>query len=438
MRVFKQYIGRTSKPKVWSVRAYRNKTEVTWGQEGGKMQSTVQEHFPVNVGKANEKSGEEVAREFAVRQVLLKKREGYKEADPDTGELMEEVAATSITTFTDLPPNLRFYKPKNSMNTYLENLSKKEETLLIRKRDGEMAVAALGEDEVWRFYSSKMLPCHKDEVGTGIMWADRYMPIVNALESLEDIPVRTILLGELVADKDEDNLQRVGEVTRSLTPRAVAIQDEYPLWFCIWDVAYWGGKELLTDTSYSERLSLLDSFINYHTAPMYLTLPDIFHSADYSLEQSVEAAKKYGWEGFIVVDPDSGYGDKAISWGGKADRPKYCAKLKPKFEADFIARWDPDNGIGEWGKGKKSGGVGALFLYLWDEENQEEVKISKCGGGLTDENVKALADPSLYPLAVQVEFASWTDKGSLQFPQFLRVRDDKTPKECTLDQRPGG
>jgi ATP-dependent DNA ligase len=42
----------------------------------------------------------------------------------------------------------------------------------------------------------------------------------------------------------------------------------------------------------------------------------------------------------------------------------------------------------------------------------------------------------MYPMVWEVAFDSWTTKGSIQFPEFVRVRDDKAPEECTIDQRP--
>jgi hypothetical protein len=175
----------------------------------------------------------------------------------------------------------------------------------------------------------------------------------------------------------------------------------------------------------------------------YITFPEYCPSEGISKEQAKGIAKKNRWEGFVVVDPEQkGYGDKSYNFHGKPERPKYCGKLKPMLEADFIVRWDADNGIGLWGKGKKQNGVGSVFCYLWDPAKEEEVYIGKCGGGLKtvepgieNGNVFDLADPSLYPLVWEVEFTTWTPKGSFQFPEFVRLRTDKTPEECTIDQR---
>jgi ATP-dependent DNA ligase len=147
-------------------------------------------------------------------------------------------------------------------------------------------------------------------------------------------------------------------------------------------------------------------------------------------------AKKMKWEGFVVVDPESTYGDRAFNFHGKAERPKECCKDKPTCEADFIVRWDPKNGIGEFGKGKKSGGVGSVALYLWDPKKKEEVYVCDMGGGLTDADVVKYANIKLYPMIWEIEFSEWTSKGALRFPVFLRPRPDKTLQECEISQRP--
>jgi len=436
MREFRQTKGRTSKPVVWMVDVEDNAVHTTWGQLDGKMQGTTQTFKAVNVGKSNEKSPQQVAQEFADRQVLKKTREGFKEFDHETGELIGE-SADSIESFIELPPNMRLYKPQNSLPKYLINLAEKGKAWFVRKRNGEMMVASKGEDGHFRFYSSKLLPSHKDEADEGIPWSDRFPHLLGVLKRY-DIPDRSVLAGELVSGRYEDDLYRVGSVMKSLTPRALELQQkEGPLWYCIWDVIFWSGKNLLETMTYRERLQVLKRAIAT-PFPDYLTLPEReAPAADESVIDAMkEQAKDKGWEGYVVVDPEVPYGEKGVSFHGKAERPKYCGKLKPTLEADFIAMWDPDNDIGTWGKGKKSGGVGALFLYLLDEETGENVYISKCGGGLTDEDVFKLADPSLYPLVVEVEFAAWTPKGSIQFPELKRVRHDKDPEDCTLSQRP--
>ena len=117
------------------------------------------------------------------------------------------------------------------------------------------------------------------------------------------------------------------------------------------------------------------------------------------------------------------------------DRPKECVKDKPKREADFIVRYDPDNGIGKKGKGAKATGIGSAQAYLVHPE-LGEIEIAFVGNGITKERVVEYANPALYPRVWQVEFEDWTKAGSLTHPRFVRVRDDKQPEECSVEQNP--
>jgi hypothetical protein len=425
-----QPAGRTSRPVIWTIkRIHGNEVETVWGQEGGKQQQTVQTFEAVNVGKANQKTPEQVAQEFMDRQILKKKREGFLEEGQKAPEL-------SIT-FDSLPQALRFYKPQNNLNGHLIKLIGLGKAWFVRKRNGEMMVACRGSGDV-ALYSSKLLPVHKNDKSP---WAARFPDLVEELQVL--MPHNTILLGEMVADPVNDDLLRVGSVMKSLLDRGLELQKGQPLHYCIWDVAFWVGQDMVKTVPYRERFHHIQKLVDGQP-PSLLTYPVITYlehqgpvDPQVIMEDMRKSAKELGWEGYVVVDPDAmGYRDKAYNFHGKAERPLFCGKLKPKFEADFIVRWDPDNGIGTWGKGKKSKGVGAVFAYLWDPIKCEEVFVSKVGGGLSDEDVARFANPDLYPMVWQVEFASWTPDGSIQFPEFVRVREDKLPHECTTDQRP--
>jgi hypothetical protein len=281
------------------------------------------------------------------------------------------------------------------------------------------------------------------------------------------LPNKTILLGEVccVAEggkhvdefgMDVDDLDLVNGVRGGLTETALETQREHGcLGFCVWDIAYWNNECLLLSTPAKDRfMKIRDEVFDHSTA--WVTYPEIayweedeghikmlspvgdfhFEVQSGSVEKTlVDLAKDQQWEGWVVVDPDSIYGEKGHNWRGKPERPKFCAKLKPKYEADFVVRWDPDNGIGKRGKGKKSKGIGSVQGYLYHPE-LGEIPVSLIGGGLDDEQVVKYANPKLYPMVWQVEFASWTKDGSLQFPVLLRDRDDKPLEECTVDQNP--
>jgi predicted DNA-binding WGR domain protein len=467
MRMFLQDKGRTSKAQVWVVERKGNRVITEWGQLDGAQQKTEESFEAVNVGKSNEKSPEEVAQESMDRDIKKKTREGYREVNPKTREFLTEKSSSEID-FGELPQNLRFFKPQNSINSYIHKKIEERSAWLLRKRDGMMHVVSIGEDGVPRMFSSNMLPAHKNE--PEVPWLTRYPHLEADLKGLH-LPARTILLGEICTcahsghrDSEgyaKDDFIYVGSVVKSLTPRALELQKEKGnLAFCIWDVAFWGGCCWLTEEPAFKRMNHVTDLLE-EGRTRYITFPEVINlwgdgftvrsqetkvpgdyiygearDTDEKIKTMLNWAKKLGWEGFVAIDPDIRYDDRAYNFHGKAERPKEVVKLKPTLEADFIVRWDPDNGIGERGKGKKSGGVGSVMAYLWDPDVKEEVPVCKVGGGLTDELVREFANPELYPMVWQIEFSEWTDKGALRFPEFVRVRDDKSPEDCTIYQKP--
>lgn len=466
MRRFIQNKGRTSKPQVWEIRRVENKVITTWGQLDGAMQETTQEFEAVNVGKKNEKDPNVVAQEWMDRQILLRTRKGYVEADPKTGNL-KEAESTDQIDFMKLPNNLRFYKPLNSLNFYMEKLIYNNQAIFLRKRDGMMHVLSVDDHGYPRLYASTMAITHKDE--PDIPWMERYPHLEQELQKV-NLPPRTILLGEMtttVAGGGScpmgyavDSFEYVGTVIKSLTPRALrqqsvgAPESFGALGFCCWDIAFLAGEPWVQTRIARDRFNYIFALTE---GRKYFTMPEVItcngDSVRISSSEGPQAllemegdlqsyllsfARERDWEGYVVVDPESTYGDRAFNFHGKAERPKQAAKLKPLLEADFIVRWDPENGEGEYGKGKKKDGVGSVMAYLMDPDTRELVPVCKVGGGLSDADVARFADPKLYPMVWQVEFAEWTSKGALRFPRFVRAREDKAIEECTTDQMSRG
>ncbi len=150
-----------------------------------------------------------------------------------------------------------------------------------------------------------------------------------------------------------------------------------------------------------------------------------------------EMAGKHGWEGLVVrwVHDDT----PLYSLTGKVQRSKYCAKLKPEFEDDFIAKWDPDNGEGEWGNGRYTGCFGSANLYQIDSSGNE-VFICKCGNGVDEDFIFDNSDFHHWPKVLKIKYNARTyiSKGgktnALQFPRVVEVREDKSAEECINDE----
>src|SRR6185369_13500301 len=256
--------------------------------------------------------------------------------------------------FTELPKNLRFFKPQNSMNATCQKLLDAGKSLNLRKRNGMMHAILINEDGSPVMYSLNMLPGHKDE--PEIPWLERYPQVEEALRKL-NLPPKTILLGELCTAaegrfEDEDGLaiddyQYVSTIVKSHTEEALRKQKEGGfLGYCIWDVPFLGSDECRLQTmTAQERFDELSVMLSEYTVRgnihPYITMPEIVSYAggrglyvtiagrriEYTIEEGPNQkvlmgfAKYKKWEGFVCIDPNCVYDDKAYNFHGKPERP---------------------------------------------------------------------------------------------------------------------
>ena len=108
---------------------------------------------------------------------------------------------------------------------------------------------------------------------------------------------------------------------------------------------------------------------------------------------AIEEAERKGYEGWVGYKRNETFGKYSFSFHGKPDRPSCCFKLKPEYEDDFIAYFDPLNGtktfpMGSTGTGKNTGLLGTLSLYQLGERGSnftdKLVYICEVGSGISD------------------------------------------------------
>jgi ATP-dependent DNA ligase/predicted DNA-binding WGR domain protein len=412
--------GRGERPQVWIGKRLGATVHVQWGQAGGKLQATSTVHEIVNEGRKNERHPNQAAQDALDRLVKLKKREGYTEQEHTIAE--QENAAKYVTLdFDDLPSNLCFYKPNKNVSVKMTKLMAGGGGIYTRKRDGEMFAIVVNNDRQVDIYSRRMHKHHDNETAE-FPWSARFPHVVDAVLAL-NLPPKTVLLAEMIMNRNgADDFQHVTTVTRSLTPRALARQkSDGHLSAYVWDLAFFAGQPCASSHHVNYRLEWIKSRI---TGSKHLIPVETFNYDD--AEAALQSAKVNGWEGFVVVDPEAVYEDRAWSFKGKPDRPSTCVKLKPHMEGDFLVNFDPADGVGSFGNGKKAGGVGAVACFA--KRAGELVYVGDCGTGLTDEQVKSFAKAK-YPQVWEIQFAEFTPKGMMRHAQFLRVRDDKTVDE---------
>ena len=457
--------SRTGKIRVWKIRVDGKSIHTEWGELGGQMQKGHDLGEVKNAGRVNEVSAEEDAQNRTDRLIREKEREGYVELGGGQS-LVDEIDWSQR-----LPESLSFYKPDNTLSPTLMRKLERGDVLFTRKRDGEAQIVRTHEHREVAFYSRRMHRYHHLELG-GPGWEARYPGVVEEVRSL-DLPPDSVLLGEMVHGRVNDDRWKVGSVVRATTEKALDLQaEEGPLRYYVWDFAFLGGHCLLTSESFETRygriVEMLEGQGFKHLLPIEIYSPeDIYELAQHAgpvlldheygtpvipkdapklWRQAVAVALQMGWEGFVVVDPEEILGDKAYNLRGKTYRPSAASgKLKPFFEDDFIAVFDPDGTQdaeehllpqrGSWGKGKRLGTVGAVSLYQYNSKD-ELVYICECGGGIDDAFSAEYSDPAKYPLVVEVRYEtrSYEKTGgktnALQFPRIVRVRDDKDMDEC--------
>ena len=178
-------------------------------------------------------------------------------------------------------------------------------------------------------------------------------------------------------------------------------------------------RELEAELKDSETLTLIDSF------------PE--KGEDY-----FQAALKMGIEGVVGKRLESLYlpGIRSQDW----------VKIKKSLKLDLV--------VGGYipGKGDRLPYFGGLLLGACSQGKL--VYISRVGSGFTEEELQDITgrfSPTEMPpfsnppatagvvwiepkMVVQVTALERTHDGGLRAPVFLRMRDDKEPEECTLDQ----
>ena len=151
-------------------------------------------------------------------------------------------------------------------------------------------------------------------------------------------------------------------------------------------------------------------------------------------------ARRAGWEGIIAKRTDARYqpGARSDDW----------RKLKLLFRAEFVV-----GGYTEPRSARKH--LGALLLGAYDASGAF-VYVGHTGGGFTHASLGEMAErlarierksapfvtaPKTYErphwvapkVVVEVKFAEWTASRLLRQPIFLGVRDDKDPRDVTLE-----
>jgi ATP-dependent DNA ligase len=388
-----------------------------WGMIDGKQQLTIDIVAKgVNEGKANETTPLQQAHLTIERKAKKKSEEGYIETLDSVDEQIQSISFTERFL-----KELCFYKPKNSIDAKkIAKLEKAKRLMKSVKEDGMMYIVRVSKAFGVEIYSRRM------ELET-----DKFPHLVPAFTGL---PNGTVLLGEMVLTGYDSHIKAFKDVTkicRSDAEKSLARQEEFgKVHYRIYDVAFANHENCLTSTAYKLRYEMAKDIASLCDSE-YVKAIEMLKGTH---AEAMQYVKDNRLEGLVLWDSEGIMEDgTAYTFNGKAYRPNMLWKSKPKYEDDFIVRFDPDNGIGEYGKGKNNGKVKSVFTYQL--ENGEEVFLGKCGGGLSDEQ-RDFYTTAEYPRVWRIEYdAIQPETGALRYPVFNADRTligDKFIEECLM------
>jgi hypothetical protein len=467
-RTFIQNNGRGQRPNIWKIQVSGGRVTTIYGVQDGQMQTTDYVGKEKNKGRSNFISSEQDAIAEARRDVRKKwDFEGYDEVFNGVNIDRRNENTSIPHLLTALPGSFSLYKPENNIETCkkLLKLADSGRAWFTLKRDGMAKLVVVDYYGNVTFYSRRARAYHHQEGpkelldgtldhSTVIPWNVRFPHLVDAVRKLQ-LPPGTMLAGELVYQRDgKDDFPFAGTITKSLTPQALEEMKThgYPTFYW-WCMPFWGGQDLISEKPFGEVTSHMRAIWEAAPNESKAWIQPLDIRAFQNTTEALAEAKRLGIEGWVVVDPTAVFGDRAWNLKGKPDRPSSIAKLKPKAEDDFVAYWDPDNKIGEWGTGKHEkgktvtlpngqqvvhNGVGSIALHQYNSAG-ELVFICNCSSGM-DYEFQAKLSKKDFPFVAKVEYPERTymsdgeKTNALRHPVFLLKRDDKTIAECVNDR----
>ncbi len=196
-------------------------------------------------------------------------------------------------------------------------------------------------------------------------------------------PKQAIIEAEIVAiDPDTGEMRPFQELMHRRRKYGIKqAMEAYPVSLHVFDVLYADGKDL-TQAPYPTRHKMLEKIIGKS---------DLVQPAEYlitdnpdELEKFFEKAIEYGCEGVVCksLGEDAVYQAGARGWLWIKYKRDYKSEMTDTVDLVIVGAFH--------GRGKRGGTYGAILLAAYDPEEDEYETVTKCGTGLTDEDLAKL------------------------------------------------
>jgi len=431
------------KTLVWEIWVDGEDVHQRSGVLGGKLKHTWDR--PGSAGRKGTgayKPAEVRAIERANKKIEDKTRKGYREVDPDTNEVIGSVQkASRDMDFLEIQRNFRYGKPLGEQPKAQEEIDKLVESgepIFTIKRDGLCHFVLITPDNEIKLYTRRIDEC--------TAW---YPYLVEDFRKMK-LPPRTIGAFELVCVDEEtkrDNRKLAQSLSRSLADRAVRLQDN-PFrrpHAVVLGFPFWCGDPIMKTQQVEDWMGLTFNEVRSRSKRGKCRYVENMEVSHVSFKGAIEYALENHYEGLVVYDSKSTFGDKAFNFRGRVERtPSY--KWKPIYECDCVMIFDPDGTFGNtelhkrgaWGKGRIKHLPGQVALYQFDSRGQQHY-LCNVGGGFTDEQREEVLNKARLGGGVVgvgiIKYVSRTfvsagdDTNALSEPVFLEFHPDKDVHE---------
>ena len=286
------------------------------------------------------------------------------------------------------------------------------------KWDGFRAIAYVNEDFSLRSRNGKELRHNFPE-----------------LEELKQQTHDVVLDGEIVIlNEGKVDFQALLERSKGSTQKTIDFRsNRLPAVYVVFDILEHDGKSLV-DLPLVERKKILKASVKEGA---HVLLADFIEEKG---EDYYKAVLAKGLEGVVAKKKDSSYeqGIRSGNW----------LKIKKLHSCDCVIFGYTK------GTGTREKTFGALLLGLYDKE-ASPVYVGKVGTGFSQDTLKTLSEifrrlkTDIAPfkadvleevtwlkpeLVGEIEYQVVTEDRRLRMPRFQRIRTDKPPNECTLNQ----
>ncbi len=255
----------------------------------------------------------------------------------------------------------------------------------------------------------------------------------------EDVKVKQVVLdGEIACfEKGKPNFQKLQEREHVDDPvRIELLSKNMPVTYIVFDVLHVDGKDLV-DKPLIERKKILERVVS-ESSRVLISRYVIGNGKNF-----FQKVRKKGLEGIMSKKLDSPY---------IQERSKYWLKIKALKTLDCVICGFTS------GRGKRSELLGSLIAGCY---YQNKLKyVGKIGTGFSEKQLKELLErleklkvkkcpfpeepelklpPGRKPvwtkpkLVCEVKFLELTEDKIMRAPSFIRLRNDKIPKECILE-----